>query len=360
MKTNTSAIPKLTFAMSAICLLSSVSPGSAQVREQPHNPYDAHAMQLLSEMADSYSHLMNLRQTTTFSSVLVPRNAPPPRAVTPNVSSDPKSGADSASTSDSGQGAEHTLDRRLRLAFAAPNRIRLELEDAADSGKLQVSTWVSDGKFFWTFNPEKNLFSKEKAPAKIQEFARLGHMTSGSLEVLMLMGVNPFARVEESADSVRYVGRETVLGVESDVVAMSADVGPQSTDTWLYIGVTDHLLHRLVSEMSQKPRSTPRLQVGSPLDELAPSDPNHDPPAVGSDVPSAAGGGIMKSRLTCDNGIDLSPTFDAFTFSFKPPDGANYLTNPVGDKPLTLKQRLAEMNRTTRRKTKPSKKLIRF
>jgi hypothetical protein len=347
-------------ALLALAAWPALAARQPQGKDAKPNPYEPRAIQLLQEMTEAYSHLSALKQETEFTSAMMPLVPLPVQAAPEENTGQDEGGTDKPKARDL-LNTEHTLDRKIRLSFAAPNRLRLEVEDSDDSGKLQVSRWVSDGKSFWTFNPNKNLFSREKAPAKIHDFSKLAHMTSGSLEVLMLMGVNPFEHVEQQAEAVRCVGKETALGTETEVVAMTADLGLQATETRLYIGVADHLLHRLVSETSQKALA-PKQQsgVGSPLDELAPSDSGPPPIVNPGDVPSLPGI-LMKSRITCDNKIDTEPRFDFTVFAYQPPADAFYLTNPDPHKPpMTMKQRIAELNRAAKRQHKAAPKVIRL
>ncbi len=325
------------------------------------NLYEPQAIRLLADMADAYSHLTSLRQETEFTSSIkplipLPVDPAPPGEADGIEGAVPKRGGPKDVLN-----AERKLDRKIRLAFSAPNKLRLDVEDADASGKLQVSSWVSDGKSFWTFNPEKNLFSREKAPGKIKDFARLAHMTSGSLEILMLMGINPFVKVEEQTEGVRCVGRETVRGVATEVVAMSADLGPTATETRLYIGVEDHLLYRLESETSQKAKPPKRTTVASPLDELAPPEPSSQPlPGNPDDLPTLPGV-LMKSRVICENKVDVDPKFAFGAFSYQPPADASYLTNPdPHQKPMTMKQRIAELNKSAKKQKKPAPKVYRY
>ena len=330
---------------------------SSQSKPKPaaQNPYEPQAVQLLQEMADAYAQLRSFRQVTEFSSEILPV-VPLPAPVRPSPEQENASAEGQPKPGPQGMfSGEHKLDRKLRLSFASPNRLRLEVEDTDDNGKLQVSRWVCDGKSFWSYNPEKNLFSREKAPGKIRDFAKLAHMTSGSLEVLMLMGVNPFANVEDQAQSLKYSGKVTVRGVETDIVSMSADLGPQATETRLYIGVDDHLLYRLVSETSQKPKAPNHVLTGSPLNELAPpepADPNAGDPQDLQRIP----GILLKSRVTYDNKIETDPIFEVGDFAYKPPADAFYLTNPVDNKkpPMTLAHRIAELNRAAAKREKRS------
>jgi outer membrane lipoprotein-sorting protein len=345
------------FAGLAIAFCQPKSEAQAKNKDAARNPYEPRAIQLLQEMAEAYSQLKSLRQSTEFTSEVLPV-APLPSPVNPSSEHDGAPSSDSSQAAPSPGGlftGEHKLDRQLRLSFAAPNRFKLEVEDTDDNGKLKVSRWVCDGKTFWSYNPEKNLFSREKAPGKIRDFAKLAHMTSGSLEVLMLMGVNPFAQIEDQAQSVKYGGKVTVRGVETEVIAMSADLGPQATETRLYIGVEDHLLYRLVSETSQKPKAPRHAITGSPLNELAPPDPA-DPEAGNPDDLHTIPGLLLKSRVTCDNKIESDPIFEVSDFSYQPPADAYYLTNPIEAKKsrLTLAQRIAEMNRAAVKREKRS------
>ncbi len=322
------------------------------------NPYEPQAIRLLEEMADAYTHMTSLRQETEFVSSVAPLI---PLPVDKSISAGPEEPETGTPQKDGKDllNSEHKLDKKLRLTFAAPNRLRLEVEDSDENGKLRVSSWVSDGKSFWTYNAQKNLFSREKAPGKIRDFARLAHMTSGSLEILMLMGVNPFAHIEEQSEGVRYAGRETVRGVATNVVAMTADLGPTATETRLYIGAEDHLLYRLVSETKQKAHPPKRMGTGSPLDELAPPEPSSQPlPGNEDDVVPTLPGVLMKTSVTCDNKIDTDPKFDATAFVYQPPANALYQTNPLELKPMTWKQRLALLNKGIKRQKKSPPKEI--
>ena len=329
-----------------------------QSKDAARSPYEPQAVQLLREMADAYTRLSSLHQETEFSSEILPV-VPLPRQTAVPAASDTSGGRNPTNAASSGPfTGEHKLDRQLRLSFAAPNRLRLEVGDADEAGKLQVSRWMCDGKTFWSYNPDKNLFSREKAPGKIRDFAKLAHMTSGSLEILMLMGVNPFAHVEEQTEAVRCAGKETIRGIETDVVAMSADLGPQATETRLYIGAADRLLYRLVSETSQKARSPKRPATRGPLDELAPPDPADPNPADLRDL-TVLPGVLLKSRVTYDNKIDVDPKFPSDEFAYKPPADAFYLTNPETRKRfMTLAQRIAELNRAATREKRSRSKVI--
>jgi len=345
----------LTAASLALCMACTAQPPSAK-----KNAYEPQAIQVLQGMADAYSHLTSLRQETEFVSAITPLIPLPVDKSIPEEPDGSETGALKRGGPKDALHSDRKLDKKLRLAFASPNKLRLEVEDADENGKLHVSYWVSDGKTFWTYNPAKNLFSREKAPGKIRDFARLTHMTSGSLEILMLMGVNPFAHVEEQTEGVRYAGKENVRGVVTDVIAMTADLGATGTETRLYIGAEDHLLYRLVSETTQKALPPKHVGVGSPLDELAPPEPSSQPiPGNPEDLPSLPGV-LMKSRVTYDNKIDLDPKFDSSAFVYQPPADALYLTNPVQDKPMTLKQRIAELSRNARKQHKAPPKVIRF
>ena len=173
--------------------------------------------------------------------------------------------------------------------------------------------------------------------------------------------INPFANVEEQTEGVRRVGRETVRGVATEVVAMSADLGPTATETRLYIGVEDHLLYRLESETSQKAKAPKRTTTGSPLDELAPPEPSSQPlPENPDDLPTLPGV-LMKSRVVCENKIDVEPKFELGAFNYQPPADASYLTNPnPRQKPMTMKQRIAELNKNAKRQKKPVPKVYRY
>lgn len=333
--------------------------------------FDARAQKLIQRMVETYAQLTVFEQETEYSAELTPVGAPatavPEGKKQPSVPSPavPTPKPDGTPGTALPPPLEQKSSHRARLLYAEPNRLRMEISEPGETeDRPQTSLWISDGKFFWSYNPAKNLYTKEKVPSRLREFGRLTYLNNGSMELMMLMGANPFANLVEQVDSLRYLGTESVRGVETDVISMESDAGTQKIEMRLYIGAEDHLLRRVVSESGPKAQAPKRGGVGSPLDDLAEeARPAPLPPQEG-DVPqdsSPTPGPPMKSRLVYDNLISLSPRFNSQTFAYTPPDNAYSQTVPDPHrKPLTLKQRLAELVKSLKAAKNGPPRTIRF
>jgi hypothetical protein len=195
-----------------LCLTACARPAGAQARVA----FEPKALELLQQMVEAYGQLPALDQQTEFFSAIIPLTAPPP-----SLPNQPSGEAAPAAGKDEKPGEDKKLNRTLRLRFARPNRLNMEQKETdLGTGKLILNQWLSDGKLFWTYIGEKNWYTKERAPGSAAGFARLQHLNSGSLELLMLMGINPFAEIKAKTDSVRWEGSETVRGVSTDVIVM--------------------------------------------------------------------------------------------------------------------------------------------
>ncbi|HZP81300.1 MAG TPA: DUF2092 domain-containing protein, partial [Chthonomonadaceae bacterium] len=210
------------------CLL--MSPVQAQQPiEAPRPEFEPRALQLLQQMAETYAQLPALSQETIFYSAMTP--LPPPNA--PPGSTPPPT-------------EEKEDRRRLRLLMERPNHLLMELRQFHPAtNRMMISQWVSDGKTFWTYTQERNGYTQEKAPARLRDFARMPSLNSGSLELLMLLGVNPFADLKDRVDSARYEGTASVRGVPTEVVALRVASQLETTESRLYIGKSDLLLRRV-------------------------------------------------------------------------------------------------------------------
>ena len=329
----------------SMCLLGSNIPMLAQKPATPpkalqppkEGGMDAVALQLLQKMADAYAHLSELDQETEYFSALLPL-APDNPTPSPIPKDTPKEAPPPADASTLKPVETKRLSRKLHLIFQQPNHLMLEIQESAPTFPNQpFSRWVSDGKTFWTYLPEKNYYTREKAPGKITDFPKLNHLNSGCLELLMVMGVNPFANVKEAAESVRYEGRERVKDVETEVVLMRSLEPGTVMEARFYIGKEDFLLRRVVTEKIPLPVQASAVQlksgqIGDSLDELyadagpapAPVNPTPDPnsPDGQSEGPSASGmTSTVRSRFTYHN-IMTTPSFNKLTFQFTIPPGA--------------------------------------
>jgi hypothetical protein len=324
--------------------------------------FDPKAMQLLQAMADAYTHLPALDQKTEFFSALIPLTPPPgpasasspmPDGAHPGPSMPPEASwtpAPPRSAPAEGTRVENQrLPRTLHLAFARPNRLLLETEETLKPGVSPVvNRWISDGKIFWTYTGEKNWYTKEKAPGRIRDFARLAHLNSGSLELLMLMGVNPFAKIRAQVDTVQYAGQETVHDVVTDVVVFTLADSTQKVEMRLYLGKDDSLLRRVFLETTPILKANGPLKVGDRLDALA-----DDPPPTSGDGADGSNPGQsipLIARIVYENTLDLSPRFLAQTFLYVPPKDAFYYTPPgTVQKTIPLKKQFAEMMKNLKR-----------
>ncbi len=329
--------------------------------------FDPRAVALLDRMSAAYSRLKALDQRTEFSAEIIPFDAPdspfgiPQKPTKKDTTKTKKKDAppDAADGAKADRAKEQAAaGRKMRLRYAFPNRLRIETEEPGAAGDKPVrSVWDSDGKFFWTTIPEKNWYTKEKAPARLADFRKLERLNASSLETLMLLGVNPFANLREQCDALTWEGADMARDGAVDVVALRSDSRAAETVAKLYIGQADFLLRRVVIETTPAVGPATPGKIGDALDELAPEDPNPAPPLQNdgpADSPAAlldaplpaapAGARPTKTRITYENRITLNPIFnyDAFEFII-PPDalrfGTDAATKPKTRKPVNLMRR---------------------
>jgi outer membrane lipoprotein-sorting protein len=276
--------------------------------------YDARALQLLTEMADTYAHLPALEQETDFYSTLIPLS--PDGTPIPVASREDAFGG----AVPEGVGSEKKLPQTFKIRYLAPNRLRMERAELDRStGDESVEQWISDGHDFWTYKRPKNWYTRDKAPGTLRQFMKVPTMSAGSLEIIMMMGVNPFTNLRDSVESIQPEGTKTVNGVQTDVVTLHAEANGQFVDTRFYIGTTDHLLRRLEIETKPKPAVSHSLgKQGDPLDELV------DKAQPAAPQEGDRGGVKMRSMVRYDNllksGANLSPA----DFAFNPPSNASF------------------------------------
>lgn len=347
----------------------SIAFAQSKQHEPAPSPINARAVKILSDMVETYKTLPVLKQQTEFYSAILPIDAnskqiPLPQNEEPDTPAMPQIGIvhslkDAGEVKKPDARASRKLDRILRLAYKEPNRLWLEMQEKSEKTLMMAkSQWVSDGKHFWSYNSEKNIYSKEKAPGNIHDFTKLTHLSNGSLEMLMLMGVNPFAEIGENVDELRYDGSVTVRDVETDIILLRVTTGQQITEMRLYIGTEDHLLRRMVNESWPKPKPASLENPGGGvlLDELAPAKPivpvqNNSAlqPDDTEDFPSLPGLPV-KTQVSYENIITLEPEFEKKAFSYIPPAGAFVMApQNVKYKPRSIKQQIADINRSFKR-----------
>lgn len=311
--------PRNSHGALGIMLLLLLTPRGAGAQGRENTSYDPRALKLLQQMVETYASLSSLQQKTEYYAALTPLNPPPQD---PQKSPSNTTSAAPGSTTSQPAAQEQKLTTTLRLVYAAPNRLLMErTEESPLTGKPVVSRWISDGKTFWSYSEEKNWYTKEPTPGRLRDFSKLTTLNTGCMELMMLMGVNPFANVKNLADSIFCDSPTTLHDVPTEVVVLRSETEAFVTEARFYIGKADSLLRRLAIETKPVTAQAARPGVvGDALDELAELAPSTSPPPDPND-PNASTVVPQKSRYVCDN-ILTAPSFDAQTFAFKIPPGA--------------------------------------
>lgn len=349
-------ILKTGLLLGTFCVLGLIPPVCAQIKLVPRaSRIDAKARVVLDRMVEAYRKIPTVSLKTEFFSELIPIDKdgnPVKIEVAPPVektesSSPPVQESPEKSPPDKNP-SRQKMPRSLRLYFTRPNRIRLEMQEtASEIQKAQLYQWVSDGKFFYSTIPEKNYYTKEKAPRKFSEFFHLYHMNFSSWDVLLLAGVDVFAELMGTMDSVVLEGTESVQGVATDIVRMEWLSPTQEITYRFYVGKEDSLLRRVVQETRDMSgaKEPGKVGGGDPFDQLSDIvQPTQavDTPGEEGDVPLLPPAPIVKlprsfkTRMTYEYTVNSRPDFAADTFDFTSPAGA-FLYGDVAKKRLKLK-----------------------
>ena len=320
-----------------LSLVPQIVPGQATA---PPVVIDPKAIRILKEMTERYSKLTSFKQVTSYSSVSFPINpeeiseVPKPSTVSTNQRSDAKTLSETheliSNETDSALKRDRNLDNSVGLSYKSPNRLRLEFSFLGDKGKRETQSRICDGKILWSFDSEKNLYSKIKAPKYLRDILRVGKQTEGTLELAMLMGIDPFADTLKNSLGVHCVGRERIADQQADIVSIATRTDKQDVQTRLFIGAESKLLLKMQVETAplEKPiaRSRTVPESVNPLDELK-------APLVApkSDILEAdPEDAVIRNRVvvTFDNEVKSAPVFDVTSFSFEPPANAFREGNP--------------------------------
>ena len=319
------------------CLAAVVSPSVraqtlTELRAAHKAAYEPKALLLLKQMADAYSQLTELEQTTKFYVLQTPIIQKKKRQ---EKAKEAKDGSSISNPNEVGT-LPHTpvdkpMGRSVHLMLSAPNHLRLETtEGGSESEPTKTFVSVCDGKILWTFNPDKNWYTQEKAPRRLRDFQKVP-LSNTTLETMMAVGMNPFADVETHFDAAKYEGAQDVSGVPMEVVLLRAVSEQQTQDLRFYIGRDDFLLRRVVIESTPVVREM-EMPKHDPLDDLIahPARPVAEPTPAAISVapgfedphPLAPPGAPMKMRLTLENTLTFTPRFTGASFRFEPPAGA--------------------------------------
>ncbi len=314
--------------------------------------FDPRASLVLKRMGEAYSRLGACDLHIAISSALIPLDAVPDSTAlsTTNVNPTPF------------HVDESTLrpQTQLHLAFRQSNRLLMDtVQPDPVTGKNYDLRWVCDGQYFWSYTGSKNIYTREKAPSNIHDFSRLEYLNSGTLELILLIGPNPFADLQQSVDSAHMADDALVRGIPTEVVRLQFETPLEKSEIRLYIGKADSLLYRMeIASIPITPYDGP-IKVGSKLDGLLdaskpkPSQQDYDPSNPGMPDPSAQPPPkphkSFGSFTRFENDLDLSPSFANDTFTFTPPKGSLMLGGVAGPvKRLTMKQRIAMLAKNAR------------
>ncbi len=308
---------------------------SAADKAAAGDAFDPRAIRLLAEMVDAYRKLPALDQETVFEQA--------ESVAAPNGDGTVASPKAPPQTSDTEQGVEREKVT-VTLQFDRPNHLSIEMKSPGPVGQPASSLrWICDGKFFWSYDSDAHTYTQEDAPAHIRDFDRLHHFRAVNLELSMLMGIDPFAGLKDQMDSVHDEGAVSVQSVQTEVVALRSTSDTQVSVTRLYIGLQDHLLHRLAHEATTRLPRTDPIAVGDPLDGLL--RPTAPVPGTNGSAPADA---PQITKVVYDNVLKTPPTFTPLTFHYTPPAGSTRLT--ANSEPLlplvkgkSLKDTLADL-----------------
>lgn len=316
--------------------------------------YDPRAALLLKRMGEAYARLNAFDLHIDISSALIPLETVPDSTAlsTANVNLTP------FHVDESTLRPQHSL----HLAFRQSNHLLIE-SDQVDplTNKPFDVRWVCDGQNFWSYAGDKKVYTREKAPGSIHDFARLKYLNGGTLELLMIIGPNPFADLLQSVDGAHRIGEADVRGVLTEVVSLRLEDPLEQSEVRLYIGKEDSLLRRMEIESIPVKLHEGPIKVGSKLDALLeagkpiplpeeeiPSIPGvPDPPKAEPPPPPQKPVG---SFVRFENDLDLTPTFKSGDFTFTPPKDGLLLGESGPVKHLTTKQRIAQLAKNIRQK----------
>ena len=368
-----------------VSCLPTVAPAQtlSELRAARKAAHDPHAVELLKQMTDAYTHLTYFDQQTEYYSLQTPVQGIEEKKrrkeekigeyPTPNTQHPTPDTLELPHVP-----VEKPMGRVVRLIVAG-NRLRLDTTEAGDADTpAKTSTTLSDGKTLWVYNPTKNWYTQTKAPRNLRDFQKVTNLGSSTLELMMMIGLTPFADVDEQFDAVKYEGTANARGVQTDVVLLRTVSEKQIQELRFYIDSDDMLLRRLVIEtkpIAQEQTAPPKHNV---LDDLIarppappPTDAQEQPevaPGFEDPHPLAPPGTPMYVRVTSDNTFTLSPQLEPETFIFKPPTGAalyqdvngrgdyNKMSTPKSVQELVKEQMKAQSQATKApKKSKPVK-----
>ena len=383
-------------AATASALLLAFAPGRCLA--QIDFPKDRHlgpatvnqnAQRILNEMAAAYSRLGSLDMKTIYSAPDKRKQLPTgggepdtakPAAARENAAPpEPEKSAvvitDLAATGDDIK--QRKQYREVHLLYARPNLVSITDRAPDDSDQTHWSQWVCDGKFFNAFVPNSHgtsdlLYTREKAPGSLRQFPNLKYLSSSSIEIVLMMGVNPFSNLNPATVTLSVDPSRVIRGVDTDCVVMSSIAHREITTLKLYIGKPDRMLYRMETDISPVDRPN-NNRIGDGIDEQDPtysadanettagSDPEH--PLELDDISTTVRQKSVSIHTQYDNFYTPVTHVETEAFKFNPPTAmiggrkmpANLFAAPGEEAALDPNaRRLADLiRRSKRNKHKP-------
>lgn len=372
-----SGTAKLLITGVATCATSAAIGQISLSKETPKTSVNSEASRILQQMAETYAHLSSLQQRSEYTSTTVKLDDPTPKPVAGQAGDKPagqivpqKSGAVSAGKKpEAAEGdvddnsPNRRIDRTVELLFAQPNLLKITQSRSHETDPAAISTWVSNGKTYCAFVPGSHnsnslLYTQEKAPRSIRDFSRLQNLDGGCLELVMLMGVNPFQNLTPDLATLRVEEPARVRGVETNVITIVSLTRMERNELHLYIGREDHMLHRFISDVTPTNVSAAAPRIGDALDEMEDETKSADPPVPVSDkdhplesddLASGQRQGPVRIHMVYDNVITPVTHVEPEAFTFQAPPRAALFV-PTGSKPVIdpNAKRLADIIRKSR------------
>jgi len=159
---------------------------------------------------------------------------------------------------------------RSRLVAQRPNKILLEVLRKTPGRPQPVVTRVlCDGKELFTYQEAQGWYTREEAPKNFAGFRGF----ASSLEMAMLIGIDPFVDLLQQARALRLGEPVLVDAVMTDVALIDIGDEDRTGEARLYVGQQDHLLRRFVFESKVIPKPEPP----QPMESMTPPDPDAPP-----------------------------------------------------------------------------------
>lgn len=198
---------------------------------------------------------------------------------------------------------------KSRLVVQRPNKLLLEvLQKVPERAQPVVARFLCDGKEFFTYQEAQGWYTREKAPKNLAGFREI----ASSLEMAMLVGLNPFETLTQQARAARLEEPAQVDAVMTDVVLVDVGSDDRTGEARFYIGQEDRLLRRFTfhSKPIPKPDPSPPAQPEPPLyPDETPSEPAPPPPP-------------RVIAFHYDNHLILNRAIPRTTFTWTTPPGA--------------------------------------